>query len=79
MVVMLQGVLNKKEYRHFIIDSLKDGEIDDFKSLYEVLGRRAKKIEKDCEESNSDMTHYIYEKLTKKKLQEYQTLYPDFF
>ncbi len=39
-VVFIDGIPRKNEYRRFKIQSLKPGEIDDFKALKEVLERR---------------------------------------
>lgn len=44
MVVFENGIPKKDHYRRFKIQKLKEGEIDDFKSLAEVLERRLKKI-----------------------------------
>ncbi|MDP7069681.1 MAG: excinuclease ABC subunit UvrC, partial [Candidatus Peribacteraceae bacterium] len=42
MVVMKNGKPANKEYRSFTIRTMKEGEIDDYKALKEVLGRRLK-------------------------------------
>lgn len=44
MVVMKNGKSANKEYRSFTIRTVKEGEIDDYKALKEVLGRRLKYI-----------------------------------
>jgi excinuclease ABC subunit C len=42
MVVIKNGKPANKEYRSFTIRTVKEGEIDDYKALKEVLGRRLK-------------------------------------
>ena len=44
MVVFKDGQASRKDYRRFKIKQLKEGEIDDFQSLQEVLTRRFKRI-----------------------------------
>ncbi len=46
MVVLKNGKPANKEYRSFTIRTVKEGEIDDYKALKEMLGRRLKYIEK---------------------------------
>lgn len=44
MVVMCDGKPANKHYRHFTIHGLKKGEIDDYRSLREVLSRRLRYV-----------------------------------
>ena len=44
MIVFKNGIPDKSDYRKFNIRSLKKGEIDDYKSLKEVIERRMQKI-----------------------------------
>ncbi|MDA1292525.1 MAG: excinuclease ABC subunit UvrC [bacterium] len=46
MVVIKNGKPANKEYRSFTIRTVKEGEVDDYKALKEVLGRRLKYLEK---------------------------------
>lgn len=43
LIVFRDGNPSNKEYRHFSIKSLKEGEIDDFKSIREAVYRRYKR------------------------------------
>ncbi len=43
MIVFRDGNPSNKEYRHFSMKSLKEGEIDDFKSIHEAVYRRYKR------------------------------------
>lgn len=43
LIVFRDGNPCNKEYRHFSMKSLKEGEIDDFKSINEAVGRRYKR------------------------------------
>lgn len=45
MIVFVDGEAKKAHYRKFKITSLKNGEIDDFKAMNEVLARRFKRLE----------------------------------
>lgn len=47
MVVMKNGKPANKDYRSFTIRTMKEGEIDDYKALKEVLGRRLKYLVED--------------------------------
>jgi excinuclease ABC subunit C len=47
MVVFEDGVPKKSDYRKFRMKSLVDGEVDDYKSMKEVLRRRLGRIRKD--------------------------------
>lgn len=49
MVVFKDGLPSKKDYRRFKVKQTKEGEIDDFKSLKEVLSRRLKRIKEESE------------------------------
>ncbi len=53
MVCFVNGVPQKKEYRHFIITTVKKGHIDDYASLQEVIARRYMKV-KDKKKSMPD-------------------------
>ncbi|MDA1208839.1 MAG: excinuclease ABC subunit UvrC [bacterium] len=44
MVVMINGKPNNKDYRSFTIQTLKEGDIDDYKALKEVLRRRLRHL-----------------------------------
>jgi excinuclease ABC subunit C len=44
MVVSLNGKPNNKQYRSFAIQTLKEGDIDDYKALAEVLKRRLRYV-----------------------------------
>ena len=46
MVVIKNGKPANKEYRSFTVRTVKEGEVDDYKALKEVLGRRLKYLEK---------------------------------
>ena len=58
-VVFIDGIPRKSEYRRFKIQSLKSGEVDDFKSLQEVIERRMRGLS--IKKKDSD-----HEKWTKK-------------
>jgi len=47
MVSFKEGLPDKKNYRKFKIKSLKNGEIDDFRSIYEVIKRRYSRLLKE--------------------------------
>ncbi len=49
MVVMLNGKSANKEYRSFTLRTVKEGEIDDYKALKEVLRRRLRYLSKEKE------------------------------
>ncbi len=53
-VVFIDGIPRKNEYRRFKIQSLKSGEIDDFKSLKEVLERRMRGLSESGEKNDDD-------------------------
>lgn len=84
MSVFTNWIPDKKEYRHYNIQSLENWEIDDFKSIYEVIDRRLKKIEEDSksnwiESNNNSSIKFTYEKLTKKTLKKYSEEKPELF
>ncbi len=43
LIVFRDGTPSNKEYRHFSMKSLEEGEIDDFKSIHEAVYRRYKR------------------------------------
>lgn len=47
MVVMKHARPSNKDYRHFTIQGLQPGEVDDYRSLQEVLRRRLRYLEED--------------------------------
>jgi excinuclease ABC subunit C len=52
-VVFIDGVPRKNEYRRFKLQTLKSGEIDDFKALKEVLERRLRGVSESEENEES--------------------------
>ncbi|MCT4592181.1 MAG: excinuclease ABC subunit UvrC [Candidatus Gracilibacteria bacterium] len=62
MVVAENGEMKNTHYRHFKIKSLKEGDIDDFKSMAEVISRRFKYLEDLSDE-------FTFKKATKKDLE----------
>lgn len=44
MVVFLKGAPDKKQYRHFKIKTLENGEIDDYAAIEEILTRRLQRL-----------------------------------
>ncbi|MFN7160859.1 MAG: excinuclease ABC subunit UvrC [Candidatus Gracilibacteria bacterium] len=58
MVVFKDGLPSKKDYRRFKVRQTKEGEIDDFKSLQEVLSRRLKRIKEQSEEEHEGESLY---------------------
>jgi excinuclease ABC subunit C len=63
MVVFKDGVAQKSDYRHFRLKTIEKGEIDDFKSMKEVLYRRLAYLMKFPE-------GYVFRRSTKKALKE---------
>ncbi len=55
LIVFRDGKPSNKEYRHFSMKSLKEGEIDDFKSIREAVYRRYKRQK----EENNEMPDLI--------------------
>ncbi|MCB0279370.1 MAG: excinuclease ABC subunit C [Calditrichaeota bacterium] len=47
MVVFINGKPAKSEYRKFNIKTVADGQPDDFKSMYEIISRRYKRLKED--------------------------------
>ncbi|PIR52550.1 hypothetical protein COU76_05850 [Candidatus Peregrinibacteria bacterium CG10_big_fil_rev_8_21_14_0_10_49_10] len=54
MVVAIHGKPMNKHYRSFTIQSLKEGDVDDYKALEEVLRRRLKYLSKSLKEQEED-------------------------
>ncbi|MDP3975623.1 MAG: hypothetical protein Q8P95_01780, partial [bacterium] len=63
MVVFLKGSPEKKEYRHFKLKELENGEIDDCKSLQEILRRRLQRL---SQFSAPNLKGYSFKKPLKK-------------
>ncbi len=70
-VVFIDGIPRKNEYRRFKIQSLKPGEIDDFKSLKEVLERRMRGI---SQEKTEDSKNEIWTEKNKEILKQLEKL-----
>jgi excinuclease ABC subunit C len=73
MVVFINGKANNKDYRSFTIRTMKDGEIDDYKALKEVLTRRLRHLKKD-KKSECDNENIALEKSNKAYIITDQTL-----
>lgn len=67
MVVFTDWIPDKREYKKFDIKSLEDWKIDDFKSMYEVLSRRLKELERGLS-FKKQIPQFEYKKLTKKEI-----------
>jgi excinuclease ABC subunit C len=63
MVVFQKGSPEKKLYRHFKLKTLETGEIDDYASIKEILGRRLQRLSQVNLQSDK---HYNYKKPLKK-------------
>ncbi len=57
MVVFKNGKPSPTDYRKFKINSLKEGEIDDYKSLYEILLRRLNKLSIEIKKGDKKLPH----------------------
>jgi excinuclease ABC subunit C len=66
MVVFQKGSPDKKLYRHFKLKTLETGEIDDYASIKEILGRRLQRLSQVNLQSDK---HYNYKKPVKKDFQ----------
>jgi excinuclease ABC subunit C len=53
-VIFIDGVPRKNEYRRFKLQSLKPGEIDDFKALKEILERRMRGLTSGVEQNDEN-------------------------
>lgn len=58
MVVFKDGESSKKDYRRFKVKTIAEGEIDDFKSLKEVLSRRLKRIQEVANDTEAPESLY---------------------
>ena len=74
MVVFEKGKAKNADYRHFNIKSLEKGQIDDFKAIEEVLGRRLKYL---SQQTNRSICHNKYQ-IRKIKKSEISKLIKDF-
>ncbi len=72
MAVFLNGEESKAEYRRYKLKTTKEGEIDDFKSIKEVLERRILEIENiiSLEKNGEDNEGFEIKKLDKKEVDE---------
>jgi len=66
MVVFIKGSPDKKQYRHFKLKTLETGEIDDYASMKEILGRRLQRLSQVNFQVDK---HYSYKKPLKKDFQ----------
>lgn len=75
-IVFIDGLPRKNEYRRFKLQTLKPGEIDDFKALREVLGRRMKGLTQ--EEINNESEKWEKKnEILLKQLEKFSKLFED--
>ena len=73
-VVFIDGIPRKNEYRRFKLQTLKPGEIDDFKALKEVLERRMKGLSNNYKKENDSKKWAKKNKEIQKQLEKFSKL-----